>query len=232
MSSREKIYKAITAFFRFVSPRSKTYWEEPFAGEPCVFIGNHAGLWGPWEMCIKFPLRDECYSWMNAGMMFKETIPAYVRQDYWWKPGCKLEPLYDKTLPYIAAAILPPIAKLPPVVPVYHDMRAVTTFRQSLKLLKEGKHLIIYPEQPSGYQSHHDWINTGFLRIAPMYYKATGKCLRFYPVHIDYKKHEFRVAKPIAYDPNRTLDEQTPDFVRVLAAGLRGQPVKEDVTAQ
>ena len=101
----------------------------------------------------------------------------------------------------------------------------MTTMRQSLRLLKEGKCLIIYPEQPRGYQSHHDWINTGFLQIAVMYYRATGKALRFYPVHIDYHHHVFQVARPIAFDTARTVEEQQDEIVHVLAAGLRGEPV-------
>ncbi len=219
----KKMYKVLSAIIRTVTPRMKTTWEEPFDGEACVFVGNHAGAFGPIDMCVKFPLRDQCFTWMNADVLDPKLVPAYVRQDYWWKPGCKLEPLYNATLPYMAAAVLPPILRLAPTVPVYHDMRVMTTMRQSIRHLKEGHHLVIFPEQPSGYQSHHDWINTGFLQIAPMYYKATGKVLKFYPVHLDYRKHTFKIAKPIAFDPTRTIDEQTPELVEVLAKGLRGQ---------
>ena len=218
----KKMYKVLSSIIRGITPRMKTTWEEPFDGEACVFVGNHAGAFGPIDMCVKFPLRDQCFTWMNADVLDPKLVPAYVRQDYWWKPGCKLEPLYNVTLPYMAAAVLPPILRLAPTVPVYHDMRVMTTMRQSLRHLKEGHHLVIFPEQPSGYQSHHDWINTGFLQIAPMYYKATGKILKFYPVHLDYHKHTFKVAKPIAFDPERTLEEQTPELVEVLAKGLRG----------
>lgn len=45
---------------------------------------------------------------VNAAVMDPKQVPAYVRQDYWWRPGCKLEPLYNATLPYMAAAVLPP----------------------------------------------------------------------------------------------------------------------------
>lgn len=219
----KRMYRVLSAMIRGVTPRMKTIWEEPFDGEPCVFVGNHAGAFGPIDMCVKFPLRDQNFIWMNASVLHPKEVPAYVRQDYWWKPGCKLEPLYNATLPYIAAALLPPILRLAPTVPVYHDMRVMTTMRQSIRHLKEGHNLVIFPEQPSGYQSHHDWINTGFLQVAPMYYKATGKALKFYPVHLDYYKHVFKVAKPIAFDPERTLEEQMPALVEVLAKGLRGQ---------
>lgn len=227
MAPGGKAYRAMRRMLQIFSHKMTCHWEEPFDGEPCVFVGNHAGVFGPIDMCAKFPYYEDCRPWFNADVMDPKLVPAYVRQDYWWKPGCWAEPILNVTLPYMAAAVLPPILRQVPGVPVYHDMRVMTTMRQSLRLLKEGKHLVIFPEQPSGWQSHHMWINTGFLQIAPMYYKATGKALKFYPVHIDYKKHEFQVARPIAFDPERTLEEQKQEIADVLAYGLRGEPLPE-----
>lgn len=222
----KRFYKAATTIYRTLTPRMKVTWDEEMVqDEPVVFIGNHAGLWGPLDFVTKFPLREETFPWFNADVADKELVPAYVRQDYWWKPGCKLEPLYDATLPYLAAAILPPIMNSVPGVKVYHDTRVMSTMRQSLRLLREGKHLLIFPEQPSGYLGHHDWINTGFLNIAVMYYRATGKALRFYPVHINHKGKEFHVAKSIVFDVTRTLDEQVDEIAAHLAKGLRGQKI-------
>ena len=218
-----KAFKILSGVVRAITPAMRTTWTEPFSGEPSVFVCNHAGAFGPIDMCAKFPLRDQCHAWVNAQVLDAKQVPAYVRQDYWWKPGCRLEPLYNATLPYLAAAVLPPILNCAPTVPVYHDARVMTTMRQSLKWLKAGEHLIIFPEQPSGYQSHHDWINTGFLNIATMYFRATGKALTFYPVHVDYRKHEFLVAKPIRFDTTRTLAEQQDELVAMLAKGLRGE---------
>ena len=79
-----------------------------------------------------------------------------------------------------------------------HELK-VTTMRQSMKALKEGKHLVIFPEQPSGFGEHHNWINTGWLNICTMFYRATGKNLTLYPVHIDQKKHCFEVQKPVMF---------------------------------
>lgn len=225
-----RLYRVLVKICRAITPRMKTIWAEPFVDEPCVFVCNHAGAFGPIDMCTKFPYRENCYSWLNADMMDPKAVPAYVRQDYWWKPGCFGEPLLNATLPYLAAAILPPILRSAPGVPVYHDARVMTTMRTSLKLLKEGKYLIIFPEQPSGFQSHHDWINTGWLQIAVMYFRATGKALRFWPVHIDYHRHQFTVSKSILFDTTRSLADQTDELVQVLAAGLRGQAVESSAS--
>lgn len=227
MAPGGKAYRAMRWILKTFSHKMTCHWEVPFDGEPCVFVPNHAGAFGPIDMVAKFPYYEDCCPWFNADVMDPKKVPAYVRQDYWWKPGCWAEPLLNVTLPYMAAAVLPPILRQVPGIPVHHDMRVMTTMRQSLRALKENKYLVIFPEQPSGWQSHHMWINTGFLQIAPMYHKATGKALKFWPVHIDYKKHEFRVAAPIAFDPERTLADQAAEIEKVLAYGLRGEPVPQ-----
>ena len=217
----KRSYKFLRGLIRCFSPRMKTIWQEPHTGEPSVFICNHAGAFGPIDICVKFPLRDLCRPWMNAQVLDAKQVPAYVRQDYWWKPGCRLEPLYNATLPYMAAAVLPPILRTAPTIPVYHDIQVVKTFRQSLQAIKKGEHLVIFPEQPSGYQSHHMTLNRGFLQIAPMVYRATGQALPFYPVKIDYKHHRFLVSRPVRFDPTRTLDEQADELMDALAVGIR-----------
>lgn len=218
-----RLFVTLSALVRAFSPKMQTVWETPFDGAASVFLCNHAGALGPIDMCAKFPLRDTCHAWMNADMMDPKTVPAYVRQDYWWQPSCALAPLYNITLPYIAAALLPPILKSAPGVPVYHDARGIKTFKQSLRHLKDGHHLIIFPEQPSGYQSHHTWINEGFLQIAPLAHRTLGLALNFYPVYLDHKHHVFRVAAPVAYDPNMPLEEQTPRMVEAIRKGIQPQ---------
>lgn len=215
-----RLFDVLAWGFQHFMPRMTAHWEVPFDGESCIFVCNHAGAMGPIAMVSKFPYWKECHAWCNEGIMNRKTCPAYVRQDYWWEPGCRLEPLYNATIPYIATAILPTVLKSAPTIPVYHDARVMSTMRTSIRLLKEGKYVVIFPEQPSGYGEHHDWINTGWLAICTMYYRATGKGLHLYPVYIDTKAHRFEVSKPVVFDTQRTLDEQQDEIVEVLATGL------------
>lgn len=216
-----KLFRFLSAAIRTLTPRMETRWEQPFDGEPAVFCPNHAGAFGPIDMCAKFPLRDDCHPWLNADMMDPKKVPAYVRQDYWWKPGSFFEPVLTRTLPYMAAVVLPPILRSAPGVPVYHDMQVLKTFRQSVRILGQGKHLVIFPEQPDGFQSHSPKLNRGFLQIAPMAHRALGIALKFYPVHIDYKQHVFTVGAPVCFDPERSLTEQEEGIVEVLRKGIQ-----------
>lgn len=217
----KRSYRMLRGMVRLLSRRMRTEWAVPFTDEPSVFICNHAGALGPIEMCARFPLADQLRPWMNAQVLSARETPAYVRQDYWWLPESKLAPLFNATLPYIAAAVLPPILRTAPTVPVYHDARVIRTFRQSLQKLQEGNHLVIFPEQPSGYQSHELALNRGFLQIGPAYARATGKGLAFWPVYIDWKARVFRVAAPLYYDPARKLEAQADELLDGMRQGIR-----------
>ena len=219
----KRFYKFAGALIRLFSPRMTVQWEVPFEEGPCVFVVNHAGAIGPVDMCAKFPLRDKCNPWINNGMLERKEVPAYVRQDYWWKPGSFFEPLWNVTIPYIAALIMPPILKSVKYVPVYHDQRILLTLRQSVRVLQRDEYLIIFPEQPSGWLSHHGWINTGWLRLGELWYKASGRALKLYPVHVDYKNRVFKIAAPVWYDPARRFRDQENELAEKLAKGLRGE---------
>jgi len=225
----KRFYRVVETGMKLFTPKMKVTWEVPFEDGACVFVVNHAGAIGPLDMCVKFPLRAKCHPWINNGMLEKKEVPAYVRQDYWWKPGTFLAPVYNATLPYIASWIMPPILRSVNYIPVYHDQRTMLTMRQSIRVLKQDEYLIIFPEQPSGWLSHHNWINTQWLRLGELWYRASGKRLKMYPVHLDYKNHLFEVAAPVWYDPARSFEDQEKELGEKLAAGLRG---KKEETAR
>ena len=62
-----RLYRCLRAVVRAVTPRMTTTWEEPFSGNPSVFVCNHVGAFGPIDMVVKFPLRDEVRVWCNEG---------------------------------------------------------------------------------------------------------------------------------------------------------------------
>jgi len=217
----KKSYRFLRGVVRVCTRRMRVEWATPFTGEPSVFICNHAGAMGPIHICASFPMADQLHPWMNAQVLSAREVPAYVRQDYWWKPGSLLAPILTCTLPYLAAAVLPPILRSTPTVPVYHDARVIRTLRESLKVLRSGEHLVIFPEQPSGYGTHRMELNSGFLQIAPAYARVTGKGLAFWPVRIDTAAHIFHVSAPLRFDVNRALDEQIDALLVGLRLGIR-----------
>ena len=201
----------------------ETVYAEPIGEEPCIFLANHLGALGPMYMAVNFALRDNVAIWCNEGMMDEKLIVDYVRHDWWWRPESKLAPFYSATLPYIARAIVPKVLRSAPTIAVCRDARVMTTMRQSLTALKEGKHIVIFPELPNGVASHAEALQMGWLNLALMYKRATGKDIKLIPVYIDQEAKVFRVGKGITVDADVPLAEQSARVEGYLAAGIRGQ---------
>ncbi len=204
-------------------PVKKAVFAEPIGDEPVIFLANHLGAVGPMYMAVTFPLRENVRIWCNEGMMEEKMAVEYIRHDWWWRPESKLAPLYSTTIPYVAKAIVPKVLRSAPTIAVYRDARIMTTMRKSLKVLKEGKHIVIFPELPDGYGSHAEHLQMGWLNLVAMYKRATGKDIKMVPIHIDQKNRVFRVQKGITADPDIPLDEQEERIERYLAAGIRGK---------
>ena len=218
----QRFYRFIVPVVRVFLPRLKMSWEVPHDGEPSVFVCNHDRAMGPLQMAVNFPLREQSRIWIFADPLERKTTPAYVRQDNWWKADSPMAPVWNAVIPPVVSVILPPILRSVPHVAVYHDARAVRTMKDSLRGLRdEGKHMVIFPEIPTGYGEHSTTtLNEGFLNILPMYKRLTGRPLKVWPVHLDRERRQMAVKAPILMDPDRTLAEQTPELVQKILRGI------------
>ena len=218
-----KLFECVRYCVRPFLKVRETVYAEPVGEEPVIFLANHLGAVGPMYMAATFPLRDQVAIWCNEGMMDEKLIVEYVRGDWWWHPESKLAPLYSATIPYIARLIVPKVLRSAPTIAVCRDARVMTTMRQSIKALKEGKHLVIFPELPTGHGEHAEQLQMGWINLVSMYNKATGKNIRMIPVFIDESSGTFNVCKGITADPEIPVKEQADSIERYIAAGIRGQ---------
>ena len=218
-----KLFECVRYCVRPFLKVRETVYAEPVGEEPVIFLANHLGAVGPMYMAATFPLRDQVAIWCNEGMMDEKLIVEYVRGDWWWHPESKLAPLYSATIPYIARLIVPKVLRSAPTIAVCRDARVMTTMRQSIKALKEGKHLVIFPELPTGHGEHAEQLQMGWINLVSMYNKATGKNIRMIPVFIDETSGTFNVCKGITADPEIPVKEQADSIERYIAAGIRGQ---------
>lgn len=218
-----KLFNFLARIAYLLLPVKRAEFAEEIGEEPCIFLANHLGAVGPMYMSITFPLRDNVAIWCNEGMMDEKLVVEYVRHDWWWRPESKLAPFYNVTLPYIARLIVPRVLRSAPTIAVCRDARIMTTMRKSLKALRDGKHIVIFPELPNGFGTHAEQLQMGWLNLTTMYQRATGKSLRMFPVYIDEKARLFRVGKAILADPEKPLAEQESGIEAYLAAGIRGE---------
>jgi len=218
-----KLYNFLYPFFNAFLKVRKVDYSEPLGDEPVIFLANHLGAVGPMYMSVTFPMRENVAIWCNEGMMDEKLVVDYVRHDWWWKPESKLAPFYSATIPYIAKAIVPKVLRSAPTIPVYRDARVMSTMRASLKALKEGKHIVIFPELPDGHGTHAEKLQMGWLNLTTLYQRATGKDIKMVPVYIDEDARLFRVGRAITVDPDIPLSEQEERIERYIAAGIRNQ---------
>ncbi len=213
-----RFYRGARKALRLFTKRLTTTWEVPFDGEPCIFLCNHDRASGPIRIVTDFPLMDDCRIWIWADALDRKSVPAYVRQDHWWNEKGPLAPVWNAVVPPVVALLLPPILNSVPHVPVFHDIRTVTTVRESLRALKDEKrHLVIFPEIPTGFREHEPRkIKEGFLMILEYYYKRTGRTLKMWPIHFDSADRAFRVKAPVVWDPSRSVQEQIPELSRQI----------------
>jgi hypothetical protein len=121
-----------------------------------------------------------------------------------------------------------------PVPVTHHEQEA--TFQTSLDVLKQGRFLLIVPEDPEAEPDRLTGIRPfkwGFLRLGELYYQEMGSRLLFYPVAI----HEAGfviVGKPIAYNPLNDAKVERLRMVSVLEGTIKAMhlEVTENETAQ
>lgn len=211
-TEQSKFFGFLRKTVRLFTKKMETVWTEPFNDTPSVFVCNHDRAYGPIAMCAHFDMCEEVRPWITAPVLSVKTMPAHVRGDNWWAPDKWYTPLLDHTVPYLVAPLLPAILNGSACIPIYYDTRVLSTFRDSVKMLQAGKHIVLFPEHSTGYCQYQTEIVTGFVSLGRAFYRRTGKCLSFYPTFEDWKGKVIRVAKPVVYDPALKAS----DFVKLV----------------
>ena len=209
---QSRFFKFLRGAIRFFTKPMKTVWELPFEGKPSVFVCNHDRAFGPIAMNAHFELCEEIRPWINAEVLSPGKAPAYIRKDYWWDSNKWYSPILGYTAAYLYALILPLILHGSACIPVYHDTGVMATLRNSVKTLQDGKHLLLFPEHPTGYHTYAEKIYDGFVSVGRLYYARTKQIVYFYPTYADWKAKTIRVGAPIPYNPSIKYEEQVAEI--------------------
>lgn len=173
--------------------------------EPCVIIGNHAQLHGP--LTCELFLPDNFYTWCAAPMMKLKEVPAYAYTDFWSQKPKALRPWF-KLVSYIIAPLSVLIFNNARTVAVYKDKRIVSTLKDSIAKLQNGNNLVIFPEQDKKHNHIVYDFQEGFVDVARLYYKRTGKELSFVPMYIAPKLKKMYSGRPIRFSADRPIAEE------------------------
>ena len=205
----------------------------PQSGEPVVFVANHYNVFGPVSFILSVPLRSSV--WVNEEIITLETAAKAFH------PGVHaLVPfLGDRAVDWIceklgrlACRILIRFQAIP--VDRHHPGRLIATLRQSVAALTAGQNLIIFPEVglPEYSLTSVTPFFSGFATIGSVYYRKTGKTLRFCPCYIDQQHHTIRFGELISYQAEGTniteesarVSEALNQRIQEMAAATRRSP--------
>lgn len=206
--SKEKpsrAYLAVKRLVRAVYPKMEVVGRENLPDQDVVIVGNHAQLHGP--IACELYMGDDRYTWCAGQMMNLKEVPAYAYQDFWSMKPAALRWIY-KGLSYLIAPLSVFVFNNANTIPVYHDARLLTTFRETLEKLANGARIVIFPERNQPYNGLLWDFQDRFIDLAQMYYTKTGRELCFVPLYVAPKLKKLVLGEPIRYHCDVPLAEE------------------------
>ncbi len=217
-------YRLIRSAGLLLYPKTQILGLENLPEEPCVVVSNHCQIHGPIVSELFFPGRR--FIWCTHEMMHLKEVPAYAFQDFWSRKPRHTHWFY-RLLSYLIAPLSVCLFGAADTIPVYRDNRVTHTFRQTLRTLQDGANVILFPEHDAPRNHIVMDFQVGFVDVARMYYKQTGKILRFVPMYVAPALHKAFLGKPIAYCPDnppkaerRRICDYLMDQITAIAQGL------------
>lgn len=197
-----QFYGPFVSFVRFfakiVTKRYKSNVSAPY--EPTVYICRHLNMHGPFTTLIRLNFHVHPMV-LNVFFDEKACYSQYVSYTFAERKGKKRKKFHP--IAYASSRVVPPLIRSIKGIPVYRgeDSRSIQTLKLSIKYLKQGESIIVYPDKDytAGYENESE-LYEGFLMLGQMYKRTTGKSLRFVPLYIDEGTKDINEYPPIIID--------------------------------
>lgn len=199
------LYRVLYRLVWLFSPKYRIEGEEHLPDGPCVIVGNHCQMYGPIAGEMYTPGKHAV--WCAGEMMHREDVAAYAYRDFWSSKPRAVRWFY-RLLSHLIVPLSVLIFNNAHTIPVYHDARAVATFRQSVAQLQAGERLVIFPEC---YTRHNNIVHDfqdKFVDLGRLYYKKTGQALSFVPMYLAPRLKTIYYGEPIPFRPDAPLAEE------------------------
>ena len=208
------LFKIIKSLVRFFNGPMEVVGLENLPEDNAIIVGNHCQLNGP--IAGELFLPDSCYIWCAGQMMDLEEVPEYAFTDFWSQKSKWTQPFY-KLASYLIAPLSVCIFNNARTIAVYHDMRVMSTFKDSIKLLQQGANILIFPEKDEKNNNILYQFQENFIDIAKLYYKKTGSALTFVPMYIAPKLKKMYIGKGISYQCENSIEEERKRISKFLS---------------
>ena len=208
------LYKIIKSLVRFFYGKMEVVGLENLPEDNAIIVGNHCQLNGP--IAGELFLQDNCYIWCAGQMMDLKEVPEYAFTDFWSHKSKWTQPFY-KLASYLIAPLSVCIFNNARTIAVYRDMRIMSTFKDSIKLLQQGANILIFPEKDEKHNNILYQFQENFIDIAKLYYKKTGIALTFVPMYIAPKLKKMYIGKGISYQCENSIEEERKRISKYLS---------------
>lgn len=190
-------FKALKLFLKIFVRKPKFVYLGEKPKENSIVLSNHVGSKVPikLELYAEFPFRFWGTYQMNLGL---KSVYKYLAQTYFYRKKHK-----GKNMSKFLGSIVAPFAKLfyngLKLISTFPDARFMGTIKRSLKILKMGYSLVIFPEDSSnGYFDNLTYFYSGFVVFAT-YCLKNGVDLSVYVSYYQKRKNCFVVSAPIKF---------------------------------
>jgi 1-acyl-sn-glycerol-3-phosphate acyltransferase len=199
---------------------------------PAIYIANHLGTIGPIETILSVPVRF--YPWIIAEMIDFKRAPEYMFNDF-VHPVLHLNGRFGKTFSTLLTKIS--VRLLRAIGSVSIDrFGGLTTdgFRHSLRLLREGKNLLIFPEDPllpldPDTLMRHFML--GFATLCSLFQTDEGTILPVYPMAVHASSETVSIGAPEFYCPLGHHRDAIHVFSQLVEDRVRGLYLEMKKTA-
>lgn len=197
------LFKIIKALVRLFYGKMEVVGFENLPENNAIIVGNHSQMNGP--IAGELFLPDHCYTWCAGQMMNLKEVPEYAFNDFWSQKSKWTQPFY-KLLSYIIAPLASCIFNNARAIAVYRDMRIMSTFKDTIKMLKAGANILIFPEKDEKHNNILYKFQENFIDVAKLYYKKTGIALTFVPMYIAPKLRKMYIGKGIVFNGENSIE--------------------------
>lgn len=198
-------YKPIKWMVKTLYPRIRVEGEENLPQGSVLIVGNHCQMNGPIACELYTP--GPHYTWCAGEMMRLKEVPGYAYRDFWsQKP--KYTHWFYRLLSYLIAPLSVCIFNSANTIGVYHDMRVMNTFKETVSKLQEGARVVVFPEHDVPYNHILCQFQDRFIDVAKLYYRRTGQKLAFVPMYLAPKLKTMYFGKPVFFSPEHSMEEE------------------------
>ncbi len=199
------IFKVLKFFAGIRYRKTKIIGIDNIPESHTIIVANHAQLNGP--IIAELLMPRDTFIWANGQMTDYREVPSYAMEDFFpYKTGW-VRPFY-RLASYILAPLMPCVINNARAIPVYHDLRIASTMRSTVKLLAEGKNIMIFPENHEVRNNIVNQFRDRYIDVARLYYKRYGIKLSFLPMYIAPSLNSCYFGEAVVFDPEADITEE------------------------